>query len=616
MRSPSSSSSRTAGRTTAAIYYCDDDRPPLPLIERVVVPVVVVAVAAAAAALSAATLLMFGCCHWSSLLPTTSVSITETANANATTTAAAAARLGVSRPAQYFAQQWVDHLDDGGGGGHSKYWGRTWSQRYYTMGDHFRKPGSPIFLILGGEGGIEPETGVLYPFITQRLAPLFGAYVLQPEHRFYGESSPISRSEIDDAQRDGDQDPRVRLLTPEQALHDAMRLVRYLKATRLRKLCSRDKFSTRYCPVIAVGGSYPGFLSAMARLVFPATVDVSYAASAPMKFYSQQISEDVRQYAYYGRIARTADRAFPGCASAVRKTMADVVQYYQLNAFQTTASKVGVCPGTVPSYVQEKQVWIDELVMMAGYSFANANMGYYPPSSEYNRTRLGRACRTFMGSTTNGTDKLSLEKLAEFFVETFGTDPAAATPCFNMSGQVPAGPRGTISSGDWSGVGTGRDGESWDFQTCTLLVEAIGFGADGDGNGNMFALDRNWNTEWLVRHCRDRFDVTPRPRELVTKWRFDDLPAAGASRILFTNGLADGWSVSGVQENASDDAIVALNFPNGSHHSDLSYYLGNDDDATDDVKAGRDRIQTVLARWLGDLPGGRLSSSSAAVAIV
>ena len=49
------------------------------------------------------------------------------------------------------------------------------------------------------------------------------------------------------------------------------------------------------CPVLTFGGSYPGFLSAMMRIRYPAVVDFAYAASAPINFYAQHVDE----YAYY-----------------------------------------------------------------------------------------------------------------------------------------------------------------------------------------------------------------------------------------------------------------------------------------------------------------------------
>ena len=37
---------------------------------------------------------------------------------------------------------------------------------------------------------------MLYPFITQHLAPYFGAAVIQIEHRFYGPYQPIMGRDV------------------------------------------------------------------------------------------------------------------------------------------------------------------------------------------------------------------------------------------------------------------------------------------------------------------------------------------------------------------------------------------------------------------------------------
>jgi hypothetical protein len=312
---------------------------------------------------------------------------------------------------------------------------------------------------------------------------------------------------------------------------------------------------------------------------------MAYAASAPVKFYAQQVPQE----AYYDRITVAADRAFPGCARAVRSSLDEVVAAFYASgsaSIPADAERIGVCEGTVPDYCLEgsAQTFADEVVMMAGYTFANMNMAFYPPSPE---ASLGRACQTFLSGNLT-----AVEKVASFFVRELGGDNNL---CFNMSAQLPSGPKATITSGDWSGVGTGPSGESWDFQTCTLLVETIGF-----GNASMFP-PRTWSLEWLGQHCRGRFrGAVPDPLGLVNRWGIDDLAAAGATNILFTNGLVDGWSVSGVVSNLSD-TLVAVNFPNGAHHSDLSYYRGPDDDATEDIRRGRDQIQTILADWLANL---------------
>lgn len=144
-------------------------------------------------------------------------------------------------------------------------------------------------------------------------------------------------------------------------------------------------------------------------------------------------------------------------------------------------------------------------------------------------------------------------------------------------------------------MGTGQDGSSWDFETCTYLVEAIGMNNVTD----MF-LPRVWSLEWLTAHCQLRFGVTPQPRALPELWGFDEesLPNI-TSRIVFTNGLQDGWSAGGIQKNLSDTLLV-YNAPNGAHHSDLSHQWPSDLDAPD-ITLVRQLVSAKLIEWLGEL---------------
>ena len=477
---------------------------------------------------------------------------------------------GTPRPAQYFDNQLVDHDDNAAI--------QFWSQRFYSFGDYFGGPGHAIFLVMGGEGNVEPSTGIFYPFVTDHLAKEFGAFVLEAEHRFYGESLPIYDF------REQQPDPRIKLLTPKQALQDNMRLLRY---TQAKLGCSFDRASPKYCPVITVGGSYPGWLSAMARLVFPDVVDMAYSASAPMKFYSQQ----VQQEEYYNHISNVAEMAHKGCFQAVQRTLQvlnELLDELTLAADrETIADMLGFCPQTLPQYMlKSHENFSNEVFMMIGYTFANLNMANYPPS---NNTGLYRACAIFMNPDTNTTVKVH-----DFFQSFLPKDP---TDCINTRSQLPSGMHATISGGDWSGVGDGLSGESWDFQTCTLLVEAIGF-----SNGSMFP-PREWNLEWMNQHCITRFGVVPEPYKLANEWGFDDLLKVNASRILFTNGLKDGWSVGGIKENISESLLV-INFENGAHHSDLTGNGPSPTD-TDDIKAGFESIKSILGTWLNEVQSRR-----------
>ena len=156
----------------------------------------------------------------------------------------------------------------------------TFQQRYYLNDTSWAGPGSPILVIMGGEGAIPPSVGFFYPWVVDVLAPRFGALVLEPEHRFFGASLPFGAASWDSAEH-------LRLLTPQQALLDTVALIQHVQAER--GCARRGDRDGRYCPVLTIGGSYPGFLSAMMRLVHPHVVDGAHAASAPMRFYAQQV---------------------------------------------------------------------------------------------------------------------------------------------------------------------------------------------------------------------------------------------------------------------------------------------------------------------------------------
>ena len=59
------------------------------------------------------------------------------------------------------------------------------------------------------------------------------------------------------------------------------------------------------------------------------------------------------------------------------------------------------------------------------------------------------------------------------------------------------------------------------------------------------------------------------------------------------------WYGGSYTEDLSD-MILALNFENGAHHSDLSH-VGPTDADTDDIKEGYVKIQNILEKWQGDI---------------
>jgi pimeloyl-ACP methyl ester carboxylesterase len=219
-----------------------------------------------------------------------------------------------------------------------------------------------------------------------------------------------------------------------------------------------------YCPVITIGGSYPGFLSAMMRLRYPAVVDMAYSASAPTLLYAQRVSHS----AYYARVTASAERSVPGCPAAVRQAIA---AYLSLGSKEVAARGLGLCTGetAMPAYIEAGNLTTLQLAvnMLLMYSFADLNMENYPPDSS---SKLHKACRGLI-------EQPNVAGLRGFLQEWAGVaqlgQGSLGSSCYNLSTQLPAGHRPTISGADWSGVGTGANGLSWDYETCTYLIERI-----------------------------------------------------------------------------------------------------------------------------------------------
>ena len=170
--------------------------------------------------------------------------------------------------------------------------------------------------------------------------------VVEPEHRGYGASQPT-----------GSFDTRnLGLLTPQQALADAAALV--LSIQQQRGCTGRTPGETR-CPVIAIGGSYPGWLAAMMRMRYPAVVDIAYSGSSPMKFYAQAVD----QYAYYAVITESARRASPQCPDAVRRMLAATLA--SAASKDTIIAKLNLCT-PLPPYIEagDMALLVDELSMV------------------------------------------------------------------------------------------------------------------------------------------------------------------------------------------------------------------------------------------------------------
>ncbi|KAL3918899.1 MAG: hypothetical protein SGILL_004026 [Bacillariaceae sp.] len=457
----------------------------------------------------------------------------------------------------HWLDQTVDHFDDSSDD--------TFKQKYFTYNKFWKGPGHPIFFVLGGE---DPMDNLITAFAYITMAKKFGATTIGVEHRYFGDSYPV---------KDYTNEDLIKLMTPEQAVEDFAYAAEWYR----EKLgCSSDKTSKDYCPIITVAGSYPGFLSAMLRIIHPEIVDIAYATSAPLHLYSHGVDPKT----YYDYVTMVADAAVPGCAAAVKQATQEFHDWATTpgETIQEKADAIKICRNGIPKYIAESdslELFWTEVNEIVTAHFAEANMGYYPPGPE---AELQKSCRVFLDEGATMQEKIGNMLTVR--------DEWKEKGCFDMYSELPVGKNARISASDWSGMGDGIKAYMWEFLSCQLLPELT------QSDESMF-YPREWTLKWTGDHCKMRFGMDVDPDRLRNYFGFEDL--TGVDHLLFVNNIADGWSSASVTVPPPNSGIEVVNVLDGAHCSDFRG-PGKDFD-TPAMKAGHKKIEETIGRWLKEI---------------
>ncbi|KAF8651928.1 hypothetical protein AX16_004572 [Volvariella volvacea WC 439] len=162
--------------------------------------------------------------------------------------------------ARWFRQP-LDHFaKDGSGGGH------TWHQRYWVNLRHYRpRLGAPVIVIDGGETSGEDRLPFLDTGIAEILARAMGGIGIVLEHRYYGESLPVSNLTTDS----------LRWLNNAQSAADSANFMENLELDDVL-----EDITAPNTPWIYYGGSYAGARAAHMRILYPELVYGAIASSA------------------------------------------------------------------------------------------------------------------------------------------------------------------------------------------------------------------------------------------------------------------------------------------------------------------------------------------------
>ncbi|CAH1421281.1 unnamed protein product [Lactuca virosa] len=424
-------------------------------------------------------------------------------------------------------------------------------QRYLINSDHWVGPNrlGPIFLYCGNEGDIEwfaVNTGFVW-----ELAPSFGAMVVFPEHRYYGESMPYGSQK--EAYKNAS---TLAYLTAEQALADYALLITDLKRN----------LSAEASPVILFGGSYGGMLAAWMRLKYPHIAIGALASSAPILQFEDIVPLDT----FYDIVSNDFKRESRSCFDTIKKSWNIINSVGQkANGLDHLAKTFHLC-GKLNSS-EDLSDWLDSAysyLAMVDYPYPTQ---FLMPLPAY---PIKEVCKEIDYSPDDdGSGSSVLERIFKGVSVYYNYTGKA--DCFQLDDD-PHGMNG------------------WNWQACTEMVMPM----SSDRDSSMFP-EWEYNSTSYAEECWNQFRVIPRPTWITTEFGGHDYKSVlkkFGSNIIFSNGLLDPWSGGSVLENVSE-SVVALVTEKGAHHLDLRAATGDDPDWL--VKQRESEVEIIQA-WIHD----------------
>jgi len=392
----------------------------------------------------------------------------------------------------------------------------------------------------------------------------FNALLVFAEHRYYGESSPITDDEEDKN--------KLKHLNSMEALADYASLVREL----------REEYEDAVA-VIAFGGSYGGMLASWMRMKYPHVVDGAIAASAPIyAFDGENPPVDPNTFARGSRYTAMVSGHGAECPKRIQDAFTLLIDSGDENDkiyLDVLKHTFRACDDIESPY---------EVAEWAQSALDYIAMGDYPVESGYMLSGKGTlpawpmkvVCNAMMVDDPNASNSTSLallENLRE--AVSIYYNATKTEQCFTI---------GDPSPND----DTKATEDLWGYQYCSEMfmpMETTG------GENDMYWLS-SWNETNEFRYCRDAYDVQPRPYFAQETYGGRKMVENFASNIVFSNGMLDPWHLLGVLET-SNPRVVLAKIDEGAHHNDLMFSSKNDPTS---VKRARLLEVKEIQRWVDE----------------
>jgi pimeloyl-ACP methyl ester carboxylesterase len=402
---------------------------------------------------------------------------------------------------------------------------RTFKQRYYVYSQHATAADSPVIYYICGEA--ECLARSFLGRFAEDVAATLGARVIALEHRYYGKSVPFAQLTT----------ANLKYLSTENALADLARFQHHA----MDSLGYKGKW-------IAMGGSYPGSLSAYYRLKHPELVQGALASSAPV-----QAKNNFEEYD-----SHVTQVVSPACAKALRK----IVDFAE-GAWSQGHEKFALLKETFgASEVLDDRDFLYLLADVTAYA-----VQYGTP---------GELC-TPLESAQDPVVAYAVYLKA--FLKSRGQTAAEFSPqsAMNEDAEKSDGMR------------------QWYYQSCT----EYGYWQDAHRDPARSTRSPRINADYDLDYCRRLFGITALADEKAINTRYyEPLLNPATTRILYTNGTDDPWlelSINSLRGNDLNPNTPAVLIQGKAHCSDLRAKSEKDPQSLQDA---RELFLSLARAWV------------------
>ncbi len=427
-------------------------------------------------------------------------------------------------PEARWFDQTIDHFPKPG----SRWAGTTFKQRYFVDSEYAEGEESPVLFYVCGESACEGPSAV--PLLN-RLAKKYRAHRVALEHRFYGNSQPFELLTT----------RNLKVLSMDQAIEDLAQFQRYAQSA----LNFRGKW-------VAVGGSYPGELSAFYRMKHPELVAGALASSAPV--YAK-----ADFFEYDRHVAKVAD---PACLRRIQKVVS-VVE----GRLSSATSRL-----QVKHLFQAEQVThdVDFLYVLADMAAIAIQYGFQK-----------QFCDALAGGEAQGLEVEAYAKTGLSLMGMLGTSPLQDSFEGAMS----------LNPADYYEYA----GRQWMYQSCTEFGYFQVAFAEGSKSARSSRIDLKYHNEACERMfgIQGQVDTARTNREY-----YSGLFDSNVRNIHFTNGTDDPWSNLSLTNEGElqglNPGLSALFIQGAAHCDDLGSRM------MAGLSEARSRFEELFVRWISE----------------